>query len=205
MRQAELFSVGAGNDWHDRNKDKPRLPDPVLDVIDACDLRPKTVLEIGCGTGWRLAALKDTYGADCTGYEPSKTAVAEKVHPRVFPASALEALPYIRRQYYDTIIFGFCLYLVDREDLMFIAAGADAALRDKGHVIIHDFLPDYSYRRAYVHKDGVWSYKMHYADLWLGNPAYKLAHMSSTGEDDNCIGVAVLQKDLEAAWPVRNV
>lgn len=37
-----------------------------------------------------------------------------------------------------------------------------------------DFDPPYPMRRPYRHLDGLWSYKMDYAGLFLASPAYTL-------------------------------
>src|SRR5215475_10307579 len=151
MRQAELFLQGEGDAWHLRNKDKPRLPDPVLDAIEACEIKPKSVLELGSGTGWRLAEIDRLYKPlHLVGHEPSDEAVQNRLVPNVFKSDALSAVSYIKKDFYDLVIFGFCLYLVDREDLMMIAAHTDRILKDGGHIVIHDFL-DGRYRVPYEH------------------------------------------------------
>src|SRR5215475_3387322 len=140
MKQSDLFLQGEGDAWHERNKDKARLPDPVLNAIEACQLQPKTVLELGCGTGWRLIEIRDRYQTThVSGYDASEKAMNERVLPNVFKddaADCLKALTYIRKGFYDLVIFGFCLYLVDREDLMMIAAHTDRVLKDGGHIVI---------------------------------------------------------------------
>src|SRR5262245_9036553 len=123
MKQADMFLGGEGDAFYERNKDKPRLPDPVITAIETLNLKPKRVLELGCGTGWRLAELCERQPEllHAQGYDASAEAVSNKVHPNIFQNDVLEALTHIRTGYYDMVIFGFCLYLVDREDLMFIA------------------------------------------------------------------------------------
>lgn len=205
MTQAEAFTQGEADAWHVRNKDKPRLPDPVLETIRRLDLRPQHVLELGCGTGWRLAEIKAGPKRHCRGYDPSAAAVKAKVFEHVYQSTALDALRLIANNYYDLVIFGFCLYVVDPEDLLLIAGHSDRVLKDKGHIVIHDFLPEYSYRRAYEHKEGLCSFKMEHSKLWLAHPGYRLVEMQSTGEDDDRVGVTVLQKDMTAGFPVREM
>ena len=205
MTQAEAFTQGEGDAWHERNKDKPRLPDPVLETIRRLDLRPNNVLELGCGTGWRLAEIKVSPKRFIRGYDPSAEAVKNKVFDGVYEGTALNALRFLAPGFYDIIIFGFCLYLVDREELLLIAAHADRALKDGGHIVIHDFLPEYSYKRSYEHKAGLWSFKMDHSKLWLSHPSYRLVEMTSVGEDDDRVGVAVLKKDMSSGFPVREI
>ncbi len=199
-----MFRTSEGDAWHERNKLVPRFPDPVLDCIEACFIHPKSVVEIGCGTGWRLAEIEKKYNPrNCVGYEPSGKAIEERVFANVFQRTAIESLPFVRKRYYDLIIFGFCLYLVDREDLFTIVTAADSALQDKGHIIIHDFIPEYRHKQAYKHKVGMWSYKMDYSKLWLANPAYRGTHVQHTEDGNDSIGVSILQKDMANAFPVR--
>ncbi len=203
-KQAEMFRESEGDAWHERNKLTPRFPDPVLDCMEACFIQPRSVVEIGCGTGWRLAEIDKKYKPKhCVGYEPSEKAVDERVFANVFRGGADEYRPY--QGQYDLIIFGFCLYLVDREDLFAIAMMADSALQDKGHIIIHDFLPEYPHRQPYKHKAGMWSWKMDHSQLWLANPAYKGTHIKHMGEGEDAIGVSILRKDTANAFPLREV
>lgn len=205
MKQSDLFLESEGDAFYERNRDKPRLPDPVLDAMAELKLQPKTVLELGCGNGWRLAEIEKLYKpTHLAGYDPSEMAVKQQVFPkafaRVFRADAT-ILQKIRASSYDTIIFGFCLYLVDREDLMMIAAHADRVLKDGGHIIIHDFI-DGPYKTPYKHKEGVWSYHMDHSHLWFGHPAYLLI---SRRKSDDQIGVVVIRKDLANAFPEKDI
>lgn len=197
MKQSETFLKSEGDAWHKRNKKKPRFPDPVLDAIDKLGLQPRSVLELGCGDGWRLERLKN---AKChiMGYDPSTMAIEEgkKRGLNIEVADAKEGLYFTKERYYEMIIFGFCLYLVDRDDLQMIAGLADRALKDGGHIIIHDFLderptPDGPYRIKYKHKEGVWSYHMDYSKLWLANPAYREVYRTYKEIES---GVVVLKK-----------
>ena len=49
--------------------------DPVIEAVRNIGFRPKSVLEIGCGNGWRLRALAEHYKAVCCGIDPSKEAI----------------------------------------------------------------------------------------------------------------------------------
>lgn len=195
-----------GDAFYERNKDTIRLPDPVLDTMAACQLKPQTIFEVGCGNGWRLVEINKLYRpVHISGCDASKEAIENKVFQNVFCAEATSALSHIKASFYDTVIFGFCLYLMDREDLLMIAAHADRLLRDKGHIIIHDFLPEYSYKNAYKHKEGIWSYKMDYSRLWLSHPGYKIIVSNLYGEDDERTAVTILQKDYASAFPERKI
>ena len=202
-RQEVVFLSGEGDAWFDRNSDAGNTVDPVTDAIVSCGIIPTEVLEVGCGTGWRLNVLKNMYPCLVYGIDPSAKAVAfarQEYDLNIKHGTSGEICGY-RRDQFDMVIFGFCLYLVDRDFLFRIIHDTDDVLRDGGHIVIHDFLPDAPHKKAYHHKNGVFSYKMDYAKLWLGNPAYQRVYNSIIPEDG--YGVSIIKKDNAAAWPER--
>lgn len=203
-RQQTIFLNGEGDAWFDRNKSKEVAIDNVTDAIVACGIIPTNVLEVGCGTGWRLNALKNMYPCSVSGIEPSQKAVKFAFDEYNIPVKNGVAvdMAYLGSDKFDLVIFGFCLYLADRDELFRIAQYADRILKDGGHIVVHDFLPDASHKKAYHHKNGVFSYKMDYAKLWLGNPAYTRIYNSINPEGG--YGVSIIKKDNAAAWPERS-
>ncbi len=205
-RQAEAFLESEGDAFYKRNRDKSRFPDPVLDAIGLLGLTKKSkILEVGCGDGWRLEFLNRNLDARCHGVEASAKAAA-RARERGLLGVVWESYPDVNfaKNSFDLIIFGFCLYLVDRDELFEWVFLSDGHLKDGGYIVIHDFFPEYPYRRPYAHKEGLWSYKMNYSQLWLAHPGYKEVRTDLFGEDDERIGVAVLQKDFINAFPLRD-
>ena len=93
--------------------------DQVLASIRSLSLQPTSVLEVGCSNGWRLEAFRKTYAIRCWGIDPSADAIKEG--KTLFPQISLvrgtaDSLPF-GADMFDLVIFGFCLYLCDREDL----------------------------------------------------------------------------------------
>jgi SAM-dependent methyltransferase len=216
--QREAFRTSEGDAWHARNRsfmeDLPERVrrDPVLRALRALELAPKSVLEVGCANGYRLEALRGLYGAECFGIEPSAAAVEDArqrfgaLHVQVGTA---DELPFEDGRF-DALIFGFCLYLCDRGDLFKIAYQADRVLADGGFLCIYDFFaPGIPYRNPYAHLPGLYSYKMDYARLFLGNPAYSSVYHSvipeaggpPSADPDQRIAVTVLHKNMRAAYP----
>jgi SAM-dependent methyltransferase len=215
--QRDAFRGSEGDAWHARNRafmadlpERLRL-DPVLRGIRALDLAPKSVLEVGCANGYRLEALRGLYGSECVGIEPSSAAVEDakqrfaNVQVQVGTADELS----FEDARFDLLIFGFCLYLCDRGDLFKIAYQADRVLADGGFLCIYDFAPGIPYRNPYAHLPGLYSYKLDYARLFLGNPAYTSVYHSVIPEaggppgvnPDERLAVTVLHKNLHAAYP----
>lgn len=215
--QREAFRTSEGDAWHARNRAfMENLPerlqrDPVLRAFRALELAPKRVLEIGCANGYRLEALRGLYGAECFGIEPSAAAVddaKQRFEAVQVQVGTADELPFEDARF-DALIFGFCLYLCDRGDLFKIAYQADRVLADGGFLCIYDFAPGIPYRNPYSHLPGLYSYKMDYTRLFLGNPAYTSVYHSvipeaggaPTGDADQRIGVSVLHKNMRAAYP----
>ena len=180
--------------------DDPLLRE-ILDIHDSTRGGVK-VLEVGCGEGVRLAWLKNNLDADCYGIEPSAQAVAAACAKGLnVQQGTADILPF-DDQRFDIVIFGFCLYLCDREDLFRIASEADRVLRMPGWLFIRDFFSSMPRAKTYHHRPGVLSYKMDYRTLFNWHPDYecmthKLRHHSKGGftdEQDEWVAVSVLRK-----------
>jgi ubiquinone/menaquinone biosynthesis C-methylase UbiE len=136
------------------------------------------VLEIGSSNGRVLEQLRRLAGCEAHGIDPSPAAVEDGISR--FPDLRLSVGTAERIAYgdgfFDVVILGFCLYLVDRALLQRVVAETDRVLADGGgRLMITDFDSPQPHRRAYRYEKGLWSYKMQYANLWLANPSYILA------------------------------
>ncbi len=216
MKQKEIFLQSEADAWFVRNQEgvaARKLPDDdtlLREIIKIQITRGGVkVLEIGCGDGTRLAWLKNNMNADCYGIEPSKLAVDEACAKGInVKQGTAERLPF-EDQSFDIVIFGFCLYLCDREDLFSIASEANRVLRAPGWLMLLDFFSPVPCANLYHHRPGVLSYKMDYRTLFNWHPDYecmthKVRHHSELGytdEQDEWIAVSILrkhQKDITA-------
>ncbi|MBN9641357.1 MAG: class I SAM-dependent methyltransferase [Achromobacter sp.] len=134
------------------------------------------ILEIGSSSGTNLSLLTRDIDVEAYGIDPSEAAVAKgrsefpQLHLSVGTADEL-AFP---DGHFDFIVFGFCLYLVDRALLTKTIAEADRCLKDGGHIAITDFRPDVPTARPYKHLDGLISYKFPYEKLFTAFPQFQL-------------------------------
>src|ERR1700733_5701223 len=123
MKQKDVFLQLEGDAWIARNRtalERVRLPDddPLLrELVELIPSTPKpNVLEMGCGAATRPAGIHRNLAANCWGVEPSAVAVTEANAKGVTAhQGTAEALPFEDRSM-DVVMFGFCLYLCDRED-----------------------------------------------------------------------------------------
>jgi len=184
---------------------------PVVFSLQDIAIKPKAILEIGCGAGHRLALLQKEFDAECHGIEPSPVALkyARVNYPDlILEQGTAESLPYADNRF-DVVIFGFCLYLCDLADHFRIAWQADRVLVDGGFMVINDFLPPVPYSNDFVHVAGMRSCKMEWSRMFSWNPAYRLIsrrHLedkkttfSFSPDDQICIDV--LRKDRAIAFP----
>jgi len=117
----------------------------------------KAILEIGCSNGWRVERLIERYNCKAKGIDP---AVPRMPHPTTFTNlhhGHAAALFHYGNAEFDTIIYGFCLYLCDPQDYASIVKECDRSARRRGNVIIHDFAVtdnEQPWRTPYKHKEG---------------------------------------------------
>jgi ubiquinone/menaquinone biosynthesis C-methylase UbiE len=169
------------------------------------------VLEIGTANGRFLEQLRRLSRCEAYGIDPSPLAIQNgcsrypRLHLRVGTADKIE----YPDGFFNVVIFGFCLYLVDRKDLMGVVAESDRVLAGGGRLMITDFDPPQVCRRPFKHQEGVWSYKMQYPKLWLANPVYVFAekvafshtHPTFHKESQERVASWVLAKQNETAYP----
>lgn len=213
MKQKDIFLKGEGNAWFNRNAvglSKQRLPESDSVLVELLSLETNLatiqgrgrVLEVGCGAGGRLVWIQQNMDLECHGIDPSDAAVSESNSAGVnAQVGTADLLPFSDK-YFDVVIFGFCLYLCDRDDLFKIAAEADRVLKSESWLLIKDFYSPIALAREYHHKAGVYSYKMDYKNLFTWNPDYtvysnRVAHHTDgiyTDERQEWVATSVLRK-----------
>jgi ubiquinone/menaquinone biosynthesis C-methylase UbiE len=210
-KQKEVFLSSEGDAWFDRNHQAIQsrefgIEDPIIAAIQRCRTRGShdtpQLLEVGCGEGKRLQWINQNLGVNCHGIEPSAKAVAlaQELGLQVIQGTA-DALPYGDGTF-DFLVFGFCLYLCDRDDLFRIAHEANRVLKPDAWLIIHDFYVKTPMKRAYHHLTGLYSFKMDYRTLFDWHPHYtcfyhQVSHHGSnelTDDPDEWVATSVLRK-----------
>jgi ubiquinone/menaquinone biosynthesis C-methylase UbiE len=193
MKQSLAFMLGEGDRYHERNRGAI-VKKSVVNAILGIGIKPKSILEVGCGDARYLHELYGYYSCLCVGIDPSASAIREasdKYPELELYRGTAEEMYGFHDNKFDLIIFGFCLYLADRDQLFHIVANADGCLREGGFIAIHDFDPEYPQIVAYHHKPGLNSYKMDYSSLWLANPAYQKLSKTKTEEGE---AITIIQK-----------
>jgi ubiquinone/menaquinone biosynthesis C-methylase UbiE len=190
-KQKTAFLESEGDAWFNRNQkvgSKRFLPDQdrLLTELIELPLTPgMKILEIGCSSGDRLVWLKENLGLECSGVDPSEQAVevARAQGIQAYQGTA-DTLPFESTDF-DLVIFGFCLYLCDRNDLFRIVQEADRVLKSPGWLAILDFFTPVPMSRSYHHLPEISTYKMDYRTLFDWNSNYICMTHKVRHHDDN--------------------
>jgi len=209
--QKDYFLNGGGDQWFARNannseKFKERYDEFLIGSMDKLPFKPLRVLEIGCSAGWWLNAIRGHYDAYCYGIDPSVKAIeyGKMQYPElVLQQGTADNLPF-KDDFFDVVVFGFCLYLCDPKDLFKIASEADRVLKSPGALFIIDFdtlIPHYN---IYAHHEGIKCYKMDFSKMFYWHPGYNLTYkecvVKNTSNVDARETISVLLKNFERAF-----
>lgn len=212
--QKDVFLAGEGDAWFNRNQsglnDESAARRKPVQMLGRYLVPGDKMLEIGCADGSNLATLTNNCGILGHGIEPSAQAVAsgrEKFAGLDLRQGSADSLPYADGEF-KLVWFGFCLYLLDRPSLMRAMAEADRVLAAGGFLAITDFDPPTPHKRRYHHREGVYSWKMDYSRILLGNPAYVLAEKASYShaglefhpDPSERVATWILHKSLDNAY-----
>jgi SAM-dependent methyltransferase len=202
MKQNQIFLTSEGDSWHLRNQsdiqqkklDEDLIIQEILKIKNIDNSKKLNILEIGCGNGYRLSWLQNNINSNCFGIDPSKKAVIDAVSNGINVKQGTADLLEFETNSFDIIVFGFCLYLCDREDLFKIAAEADRVCKNPGWIIIQDFYNSNYFSNDYHHLEGIKSFKMDYRSIFLWHPFYEcITHMIIDHEQH-------IYKDIENNW-----
>ena len=211
-KQREVFLESEGDEWYRRNyqiqdesKQISTYQDELTDMIRGLEMPngAKTkVLEIGCGQGLRLEKLREERGWDVLGIDPSKNAIKEMRSRNLNGyVGTADKLP-IKDNSIDLLIFGFCLYLCDRDDLFTIGAEAHRVLKQNSWMAILDFWSANPRKNAYHHKEGIQTYKDDIPKMFIWHPSYvitdhKVRHHRTrkhTDDADEWIAATIIRR-----------
>jgi len=223
LGQDDLFFGGEGDSWFRRNRDALEtggMMDWPAHLVGMMAGREdiRSVIEVGCCNGYRLAKLRGILPADCrfVGTDASLEAVRDgrERYPWIeFHRALLSEIPL--KEAFDLVIVHFVLHWVDRRTLARSVSEIDRVIRDGGVLVLGDFLPDYPQRRKYHHlpEAGVYTYKQDYAGIFEALGTYKeFARIAfdHSGTDGPVLRAtpsadrgycALLKKSLETYYP----
>jgi SAM-dependent methyltransferase len=215
MNQTQIFLAEEGNRYFQRNSavyvnaDPAHVPQSMQ--FYGSYLKPgDKVLEIGCCNGVNLSRLASMVPCQCLGIDPSAEAIEDG--RQRFPTISLSVGTADDLKFgsgmFDFVLFGFCLYLVDRTLLAKSIAEADRVLKSQGFLGITDFDVVVPSVQPYRHIPGLFTYKMDYSRLFTAYPHYALAgkigfsHFGNDFHEDpnERLSSVILHKDVVNAY-----
>ena len=213
-KQSDIFLESEADEWHRRNKEALKTSDSFFEVetlkrvLVQFRSEVKTILEVGCGNAIKLQRLTEFFQAKGSGIDPSRNSIQEasnRFKDLKLVTGIASQLPFQDLEF-DLVVIGFCMYLIDREDIFRTKAEIDRVLRQGGYLAIVDFDPAIRHKNEYRHKPGVFSYKNSYAEFFLGGGHYYLVSKDSFShaghhfsiDSDERLSISVLYKEPEA-------
>ena len=172
-KQSEIFMKSEGDNWFKRNRNANFGKDyPLIEIEKIIknfkEKKKLNILEIGCSHGKRLSELQEKYNCKCFGIEPSHLAIKNKINNKVnIKRGTAERLDFPKKKF-DIIFFGFCLYVIDVDDLFLVAAEANRVLKDNGYVIIWDFDSKVPMWKNYKHHKKILTFKFEFVKIFYG-------------------------------------
>ena len=190
--QKEVFLDGEGDAWYSRNQISLNQikESPELGLLSKYIQDEYKILEIGCSDGTKLNCLKSlikTQGNSFYGIDPSNLAIEEGNNNFTdieLLVGSSDYLPY-ENNYFDMVIVGFCLYLVDRDLIFKTVSEIDRVLKESRILAITDFDTTSPYKNEYSHAKGVYAYKNSYYKFFEGGNHYTLADKVSFNHYSN--------------------
>lgn len=207
LSQKKIFLNKEGNAYFLRNRDLKRnfKKDLLTKIVEKklVNSNRKNILEIGCGDAGRLNYLKTKfYNNNYFGLDPSTFAIKfgkkinSKLKLKIGEASELK----FEDNKFDIVIFGFCLYLCDDDDLFKISSECYRVLKKNGFIIIQDFITSKLIYNNYHHEKNIKTRKMDYIKMFNWHPKIVLQSISkylipkNKKINENFITIAVLKK-----------
>ena len=197
LKMANSFTTEDADKWYLRNRDKflTRETDPIMKAVRSIETKPRTVFEFGCSDGYRLQWMHEEFGSVVAGVELSPEAI-KNGKPNVYIEQGnIES--YKPEFKHDLVVFGFCLYLLDVNDLFSVASKANELLHNNGHIIIWDYNTTGHKFREYIHSRNVEEHHMDFSKMFTWNPLYWFIDIDTTApegpvitlrkNDKNCI------------------
>lgn len=201
---AESWVSYFGDDWFERNKEDLGKNDMVVPLLDSLgvDLKGRNVLEVGCANGWRLKLLRERYGCEIYGVEPSEEAVKAAGEPKIVQG-VVERIP-TNDEAFDVVILGHVMWALNVDQWFPAVAETTRVLRDGGLLVVSDNCAPFSFKREYKYnrEEGWTSYQMYHnwQSLWLSHPGFrKIAENYARGAN---VHVVALEKNFLKALPV---
>lgn len=177
MKQKNYFLNGEGDKWIQRNVKQISYKNFKNDLViqevkkikyEFYKKKKIKILEIGCGNSARLVKIKNN-NIKCYGLDPSKIAIRESLKRGIISKLGTADLLPFKKNYFDIIIFGFCLYVCDNSDYKKIKNECLRTLKKNSFIIIEDFYSKKKVIKKLHHNKKIKVTKMDFSKIFTNN------------------------------------
>lgn len=190
--------------------------DPVIKLLQDYQYVPKRILEIGCNAGYRLNGIKTLFPeSEVYGVEPSRSAIeyGKKNYKNInFVQGTTDDLGVFTEGFFDLVIIGFVLYVVDRTILLKTIGEIDRVTANNGILVNIEFFAQTPHKNNYTHiKDlDAYAFKQNYEDIFIASRLYQFLDKRSYNHSTKVFDISnnyydkyvvtALQKDIHAGY-----
>lgn len=181
-----------GGKWWARNtnfghQESLSSPELIEKYLREAGIKFKSVLEVGCSSGYNLEHLRRKFRVKVTGIEPGMAAVkhAHKVRPEILIKRGFaHSLPFADSSF-DLVIIHFVFHWVNHK--YFFQSVGEAVRVAKKYLLIGDFYPVKSERVEYHHRSGsgIYTWKRLLAEVFVAGGAGKVVWKKTLGQGEN--------------------
>ena len=183
MNQKKIFLNKEGDQWFKRNSNRHlgNFIDININSFIPLVKDKDKILEIGTSDGRILVYLSikvPKFNLSLFGIDPSYESInsGSQKYPNLNLKQGTSDQIEFDDNYFNIVILGYCLYLVDRELLFKTISEVDRILKQGGYLVITDFETPFPVKRNYEHSEGCFTYKNNYSNFFLGGGHYSLVN-----------------------------
>jgi ubiquinone/menaquinone biosynthesis C-methylase UbiE len=203
--QKEIFLNYEGDNYFLRNKHKknrmPHLECFEMLIKQEQLMKNRSILEIGCSNGNFLKKISKIYPSfKLFGLDPSKKALStlpKKIKSIHGTADDIN----VKSSSIDVVIFGFCLYLIDKNFYKKINNEVNRVLKSGGFAIVYDFYSDEIKKFKYKHDPNIKVTKMNFSKIFskknffcFYNKILNYNNLKFSLDKNNLISISILKK-----------
>jgi len=179
MNQKNIFLNNEGDQWFKRKSNHHLGNFLAFNSFIPLIKDKDKILEIGTSDGRVLDYLSikiPKFNLSLFGIDPSYESInsGSQKYPDLNLKQGTSDQIQFDDNYFDVVILGFCLYLVDRELMFKTVSEVDRTLKQGGYLVITDFETPFPIKRNYEHAEDCFSYKNNYSNFFLGGGHYSL-------------------------------
>ena len=137
---------------------------------------------------------------NCYGIEPSKKAIQNNKNNNIKIKKGTADKINFKSNCFDAVVFGFCLYLVDINELHKVFAETQRIMKKNSLIFIYDFFSKNSKILKYKHNLKIKVHKYDFSKIFTWHPDFTLIktkkfYMNNKKIPNNLLSISVIKKN----------